>query len=162
MQTATCQLMKCGRCEHVRVHAHASSCQIFLLPLWRLITGEYYQLINNTFKSNQIEQMSMSRKLLIREQMCIYKYNTGRNNQLFIKWMLGKWASSRVRCCHNWSGTTGVLAAVCVYVCMFAYVFPCAHTHTDTHKDLSPRAKLPPNTTRAARVGSLLPNELSD
>ena len=112
--------------------------------------------------------MSMSRKLLIREQTCIYKYNTGTNNQLFIKWMLGKWASSRVRCCHNWSGTTGVPAGVCGCVCVCVCVYVCVclsvglcvpmcvcelthtnthtHTHSHTHIDTSPHAPNFPQT----------------
>lgn len=38
-------------CELVCLHADASLCQIFLLPLWWLITGVHFQLINNTFKT---------------------------------------------------------------------------------------------------------------
>ena len=38
-------------CRLVCLHADASLCQIFLLPLWWLITGVHFQLINNTFKT---------------------------------------------------------------------------------------------------------------
>lgn len=75
--------------------------------------------------------------------------------------MRGKWASSRVKCCHNWGGTTGALACVWLYVCEPLYLHANKHTHTHMHL-LPPCDKIPPNTTRAGSDGSLLPNELSD
>lgn len=62
--------------------------------------------------------------------------------------MLHKWASSRVRCCHNWSGTTGVLD-VCarLYVCtcrsMCANVYQQVNTQTHTQTLLPMRQSSP-------------------